>query len=147
MGLQWDPATGETNEIPAPRFEDGGAEQFWKPVFDGVRSIVRRRGWSERTILLGLGGRAEAKVLPLPTLLRLDRAGWSRPGQERLNYAQSWAFVHFLLSSRAGKKLLKDYFQALRRGRDLKEAYQEVFGKVDMPALDARWRAYVDQLK
>jgi hypothetical protein len=56
MVLQWDPATGETNEIPAPRFEDRGAEQFWRPVFDGVRSIVRRRGWSERTILLGLGG-------------------------------------------------------------------------------------------
>ena len=56
MVLQWDPATGETNEIPAPRFEDAGADRFWRPVFDGVRSIVRRRGWSERTILLGLGG-------------------------------------------------------------------------------------------
>jgi hypothetical protein len=56
MVLQWDLATGETNEIPAPRFEETGADRFWKPVFDGVRSIVRHRGWSERTILLGLGG-------------------------------------------------------------------------------------------
>ena len=53
---QWDPQTHQTSEMPAPYFTDEGAEQFWRPVFEGVRAIVKKRGWSERIILLSLGG-------------------------------------------------------------------------------------------
>ena len=52
---QWDPQTGKTTVIDAPWFLDDGAEAFWKPMLDGVRAIVTKRGWSERKILLGCG--------------------------------------------------------------------------------------------
>ena len=52
---QWDPRTQATTEATVPTFLDEGAEAFWKPMLDGVREIVVRRGWSERVILLGLG--------------------------------------------------------------------------------------------
>jgi hypothetical protein len=53
---QWDPVTGVTTNIPAPTFLDDGAEAFWKPMLDGVHDIVvKRRGWSERVIMLGIG--------------------------------------------------------------------------------------------
>jgi hypothetical protein len=52
----WDPKTGETSEIPAPHFDAEGADAFWKPMLDGARALVTKRGWPERAILLGLGG-------------------------------------------------------------------------------------------
>jgi hypothetical protein len=33
-----------------------GAEGFWKPMVEGVREIVKKRGWPERVIVLGVGG-------------------------------------------------------------------------------------------
>ncbi len=55
---QWDPKTGQVTEVEAPALGDERSEWFWKPVFDGVRAIVKKRGWSERVIMLGLGGDA-----------------------------------------------------------------------------------------
>ena len=54
--LQWDPATGATTPIPAPEFEDEGAAAFWRPLLDGLRGVVTKRGWSDRIIMLSLGG-------------------------------------------------------------------------------------------
>jgi hypothetical protein len=51
-----DPATGATSEVEAPHIIDADAERFYKPLLDGVRRIVLDRGWSDRCILLGLGG-------------------------------------------------------------------------------------------
>ncbi|MGD0898469.1 MAG: glycoside hydrolase domain-containing protein, partial [Thermoguttaceae bacterium] len=53
---QWDPQTGATTNVVVPTFLDEGAEAFWKPMLDGVHAIVKKRGWSERIIMLGLGG-------------------------------------------------------------------------------------------
>jgi hypothetical protein len=54
--LQWDPVTGATTSLPAPEFEDEGAAAFWRPLLDGLRAVVTKRGWSDRVIMLGLGG-------------------------------------------------------------------------------------------
>jgi hypothetical protein len=54
--LQWDPVTGATTPISVPGFEDEGAAAFWRPLLDGVRAVVTKRGWSDRVILLSLGG-------------------------------------------------------------------------------------------
>jgi hypothetical protein len=53
---RWDPASGATSDLPAPNFAAEGAEAFWKPLFEGVRRIVTKRGWSERVIMAGIGG-------------------------------------------------------------------------------------------
>jgi len=52
----WDPATGSTTSIAAPNFTDEGAAAFWKPLFEGVRQLVKKRGWSENIIMAGMGG-------------------------------------------------------------------------------------------
>jgi hypothetical protein len=52
----WDPATGSTTNIVAPNFTDEGAAAFWQPLFEGVRQLVKKRGWSENIIMAGMGG-------------------------------------------------------------------------------------------
>jgi len=52
----WDPQAKTTSEVSVPIIGDEGSEQFWKPMLEGVRKLVNRRGWSERIIMLALGG-------------------------------------------------------------------------------------------
>ncbi len=65
-----------------------------------------------------------------------------------INYAQAWAFTHFLLES--GDKRLKqwwiDYFYALRDGATQKEVNKKVFGKVNMRVLEAMFEKYINKL-
>ncbi len=67
-----DPATGAVSNCPAPAIGEEGGEQFWKPMLDAVRSLVTRRGWPERTIMLALGGDI-------------------RPGQKTAELVKQWA--------------------------------------------------------
>jgi hypothetical protein len=69
---QWDPKTGAIAEMPAPQFLDAGAEKFWKPLFDGVRALVVKRGWPDRILLAGLGSD-------------------SRPGEKTGEILRQWA--------------------------------------------------------
>jgi hypothetical protein len=55
-----------------PAIGDEGSEQFWKPMLDGVRALVTRRAWSERIIMLALGGDI-------------------RPGQKTAELVKQWA--------------------------------------------------------
>jgi hypothetical protein len=48
-----DPASGEMTELAAPRIGEPAGEPFWRPVFEEVRQIVRRRGWSDSVIMIG----------------------------------------------------------------------------------------------
>ncbi len=52
----WDPETGRVERRVIPAILDPEGETFWRPLLDGVRDRVVRRGWSERIIMLGLGG-------------------------------------------------------------------------------------------
>jgi hypothetical protein len=59
----WDPQTGATEDVAAPQPTAEGAEAFWKPLLDGVHEIVvKKRGWPEQTILLGVGSDVRASV-------------------------------------------------------------------------------------
>jgi hypothetical protein len=49
-----DPRSGTMSEMAAPMYGGPGAEAFWKPVMDGVRERVLRRGWDERCIMVGV---------------------------------------------------------------------------------------------
>jgi hypothetical protein len=48
-----DPASGAMTELAAPWIGDPAGEAFWRPVFEEVRAIVRRRGWPENVIMIG----------------------------------------------------------------------------------------------
>jgi hypothetical protein len=53
-----DPRTGAISQVEAPSLSKEQSGDFWRPVFDAVHDLVKERGWSERTIMLGLGGDA-----------------------------------------------------------------------------------------
>jgi hypothetical protein len=48
-----DPASSDMTELAAPWIADPAGEPFWRPVFEEVRAIVRRRGWPESVIMIG----------------------------------------------------------------------------------------------
>lgn len=49
-------ANGHMSEIKVPIFGRPGSEATWKPVFDGLRDRVVKRGWDEGIILIGTAG-------------------------------------------------------------------------------------------
>ena len=67
------------------------------------------------------------------------------PQAAGLHYAQAWSMVYFLAQCDDGAYFdyLKDYFNALRRGKNIKQAYEDAFGRADMGAMQARWRDYI----
>jgi hypothetical protein len=89
-------------------------------------------------------------VLPAPMsladMIRAPRSTFYGANRS-VNYAQAWSFVHYLGSSTKGQKLLRGYFQALRRGLDQEGAFREVFADVDLRALERDWREYVGKLR
>lgn len=132
-------------------FDEGFAEYF---AFSEVGKDSLRYGllparYPSRldTIRRAIGGRDASPPLPLQELLVLDHPSFMAGEQVYTNYAHAWSFVHFLASSKPGQKVLRDYFAALREGKDLPGARDAAFGKVDLNQLDREWRAYVDRLK
>jgi hypothetical protein len=86
--LQWDPVTDITTPIPAPEFEDAGAAAFWRPLLDGLRAVVTKRGWSDRIIMLGQGGDARPSAKSTELL------------REWAPYARWHFFSHFSIDPR-----------------------------------------------
>lgn len=66
-------------------------------------------------------------------------------GRRSLNYAQSWSIVHFLIDGmgKQGRKLVKSYFEVLKRGGTPDEAFRVSFGSLNLERFDKAWRAYV----
>jgi hypothetical protein len=50
-----DPATGEVSRLDGPKYTEPEAEAFWRPVADGVREILKKRGM-ENAVCLGICG-------------------------------------------------------------------------------------------
>ena len=80
-------------------------------------------------------------------LLRADHSTFMTAGQAAVNYAHAWSLVHYLGATKPRRKLLVSYFQALRGGATRLEAFDQVFGALDLDALDADWKRYVLALK
>ena len=87
------------------------------------------------------------KPLPLDRLLTTEHEQFMSPRQAAVNYAHAWSFAHFLGSNPGGQRILRDYFQALRAGKSITAAYQQVFGKLDIKVVEAEWREYVGKLR
>jgi len=49
-----DSVSGEISEIEAPHYSKERSAAFWRPMMEGVRDIVKRRGWNENCIMLGV---------------------------------------------------------------------------------------------
>lgn len=132
-------------------FNEGMAEYFGPSTPRGRKALnvgVVLKTHPTRTtryerLMAGLRGEGGNRVLPLRQLLTQG------PDAEfgLMEYAQSWSFIHFLLHAPSmgakGKKLLKDYFLAVKGGKTDAEAHALTFGALDLEKLDAAWRAYV----
>ncbi|MHC4943042.1 MAG: hypothetical protein ACYTG7_08490 [Planctomycetota bacterium] len=65
-----------------------------------------------------------------------------------LNYAQSWAFVHFLRhSTKENSALFKKLFEAVSKNVSAARAVEETFADVDMNQLQRDFFAYVRKLR
>jgi hypothetical protein len=130
-------------------FNEGMAEYFGPSTPRGRKSlnigVVVKTGprvTRYERVMAGIRGENGNRVLPLRQLFTADG-----PQFGLMEYAQSWSFIHFLLHAPSmgskGKKLLKDYFLAVKSGKTAAEAHALTFGTLDLDKLDAAWRAYV----
>lgn len=129
-------------------FNEGHGDYFGPSRYDEkTRQMqIRTNPWRLGTIQQAI--RAN-NTLPLPVIMRMTQQQLYDPRRVGINYAQSWALVHFLWHFDNGRhaKLLQDYFRVLMKDEDLREAYEAVFAKVDMAKMEEDWKAYTLGLK
>ena len=85
--------------------------------------------------------------VPLKDFLLMDYDRFMKEEQSMAHYAQAWAIIHYLHASPSGRKLLADYLAVLMQGQDAKGAFDAVFAKQDLRALDRGWRDHVKKMK
>lgn len=113
----YDPKTGAMTEMAAPRVGETGGEAFWRPVLDGVREIVTRRGWSERIIMLG------------------QAFDW-RPAPAEVELLRRWApYARWSVFSRFSRESPPGPDGRFIAGGGLEVGYKEIPSTVPLPAM------------
>jgi hypothetical protein len=99
---------------------------------------------------------AQGGLVPLADLLVVSVEVWqAQPGPlQSMLYAQSWAFIHYLLHSdeydfgNKGEKLLKRYLTSLAEGASAEEARDRHFGDEDsLEEIEESFHYYLSRLK
>jgi hypothetical protein len=77
-------------------------------------------------------------------LMTMSQQEMYEPRSAGQNYAEAWSIIYFLARCDDGAyfNYLKDYFNALRRGKDIKDAFKAAFGHADMDAMQRRWKEF-----
>lgn len=84
----------------------------------------------------------EKGLFPLETFLYQDKKPFMLKAPA--NYAQSWAFIHFLRhSTKENKKIFKDLWEAFKSTPSKKAAMDKVFGSLDMGAMQKAFEEHV----
>ncbi|MEZ6186147.1 MAG: DUF1570 domain-containing protein [Planctomycetota bacterium] len=138
-------------EQPAPQWLNEGLADYFGPS-DYVEAPrpgmkIRPNPWRTKRVRKLV---AKGEDVPFERLMTMTQAEMYAAASVSDHYAQAWAMVYFLCEAdgRAYFDPLKRYFKALSRGKDAREAFDDSFAKVDLDALQARWRAFVtDELK
>jgi tetratricopeptide (TPR) repeat protein len=84
-------------------------------------------------------------AIPAAEMMHMRREEFYSQSRMMLNYQQAWAMVYFMFEAKKqnyGKVLVK-YFQELKKGQDIDEAYAATFGKQDMARFDGEWKAFI----
>jgi tetratricopeptide (TPR) repeat protein len=87
---------------------------------------------------------AAMKPLPLGDFVKLDEDSFHEESRLPVNYAQAWAFAHFLIEKRPA--LLRDYWRLMQEGRSTAEARAATFDREDAQALERAWRDFMKSL-
>jgi len=131
-------------------------------LMEGLGEVVEDLKWDEKgDVVLEPGrghqrdlrekvlGTRPSKVIPLQQLVKLDRAAWARAGLA--SYAQSWAFVRFLLEDQNAReaRLLQKVLSRLNpRGDEvdnLRRA-QAAFQDDEWAALETAWLDFAKKM-
>lgn len=131
------------NYAGAPIWFNEGLAQYYSEF---ELSVDRRRIRLGRELTHRLDSLARAGLLPLGTLLSADTssAHYQQRDKHALFYAQSWAFVHYLLSDGSGARQaqLARYLELAGANTPVEESFREAF-KVDFGGMERALAAYV----
>lgn len=127
----------------APLWFNEGLAEFYSTleITGGNRKV--RLGKPLKNRLLTLRRR---ELLPLSTLFDVNDASpfYNEPGKREIFYAQSWAFVHYLLNGHDGlrRPQLLRYLVLVGSGQEHSESFQQAF-QTDAATLESEFRQYV----
>lgn len=85
---------------------------------------------------------------PASDLMTMSREEMYDPRMGAFHYAQAWAMIYFMIEGNKPqyRGVLIAYFNALRKGKDLSEAFDLTFGKLDLERFDAEWKGFIANL-
>ena len=131
------------NYAGAPVWFNEGLAQYYSEF---ELSADRRRVLWGRELTHRLDSLAREGLLPLGTLLAADSSSphYQQHDKHAVFYAQSWAFVHYLLSDAGGVRQaqLARYLELSSTGAPVEESFREAF-KMDFGQMEAALAAYV----
>lgn len=88
----------------------------------------------------------EQKMLPLRTLLTVDQDSphYNEKNKSGVFYAQSWAFVHYLIQGKKGERLpqMGQFLGLIASGTSLEEAFKKSF-QTDFEVVEKELKEYV----
>ncbi len=109
---------------------EGYASYFEKSTADEPR-FNKERHMTAKFLLI-------SKQLPrIKDLILMDGNTFRRHGA--WHYGSSWSLIYYLIKT-GQKSLLDRYFEELMQGKSEQQAFDGVFGKIDLTKLEARWR-------
>lgn len=120
-------------------FNEGLAEYYSTfEISDGNKKVTLGRPINYRLQTL-----REHELLPLEELFKLDENSpyYTEQAKRSLFYAESWAFVHYLLSGTRRMQLFT-YLELLAKGLDVEAAFRQAF-QADFATLERELRDYL----
>jgi tetratricopeptide (TPR) repeat protein len=132
------------NYAGAPIWFNEGLAQYYSEfeLSEDRRRVRFGRELSHRLDSLG----REGALLPLKTLLEVDDSSphYQQHDKHAVFYAQSWAFVHYLLSDAGGARQaqLARYLELTSAGASVEAGFREAF-KVDFRQMESALAAYI----
>jgi tetratricopeptide (TPR) repeat protein len=131
------------NYARAPIWFNEGLAQYYSEF---ELSDDRRRVRLGRELPHRMDDLTGGRFLPLATLLSADTssAHYQQQDKHGVFYAQSWAFVHYLLSDSSGVRQaqLARYLELASAGKPVEESFREAF-KVGFGQMESALAAYV----
>ncbi|MGH2627972.1 MAG: DUF1570 domain-containing protein, partial [Anaerolineales bacterium] len=85
---------------------------------------------------------------PASELMVMSQREMYNPQMAGIHYAQAWAMIYFMLDGNKPqyRNVLVSYFKTLTKGKDIHEAYQSTFGRLNMAKFDEEWKGYIANL-
>jgi tetratricopeptide (TPR) repeat protein len=127
----------------APLWFNEGLAEFYSTfeITDGNRKVRLGKPLKNRLHTL-----RRRELLPLSTLFGVNDASpfYNEPGKREIFYAQSWAFVHYLLNGREGlrRPQLLRYLALVGSGQTQDESFRQAF-QTDTATMESELRQYV----